>query len=124
MAIAKLNRVFVSIQGTIGDVVFKRYGDKLVLSRKPRFENRVFSAAQKAAQERFRQAMLLAKAAGANSQVRSTYEQTAKVTGKPILSLMVADFLRPSTIHQETNDTRDGNTQTDKANVDLIAYAA
>ena len=101
MAMVNLGPMVESIRGTVGDVVFKRYGNKAVLSRKPRFENRVFSAAQRAYQERFRQAMLLAKAAMADPHVRPVYEQAAKAKGKPILSLMVADFLPRTTVLPE-----------------------
>lgn len=92
MAKVRLNPAFESIRGAIGELVYKQYGNKTVLSRKPHFENRVFSAAQLATQERFRHAMLMAKAALADVKVRSTYEQAARVKGKPIVSLMVADF--------------------------------
>lgn len=94
MAIVKLNPGFSAPRGAVGKFVFKHYEDKVVLTRKPRFENRVFSPAQLAAQQRFRQAMLQAKAALADPHIRLRYEQLAKAKGKPILSLMVADLLR------------------------------
>ena len=94
MAIVKLNPGFSAPRGAVGNLVFKHYEDKVVLTRKPRFENRVFSAAQLAAQQRFRQAMLQAKAALADPHIRLRYEHLAKEKGKPILSVMVADFLR------------------------------
>ena len=50
MAIARLNPLLESIRGAVGDVVFKQYGTKLVISRKPVFRNRTFGPAQKGCQ--------------------------------------------------------------------------
>lgn len=94
MAKVKLNPLLESIRGAIGDVVFKQYGERIILSRRPDFKNRVFSEAQKACQERFRQAALSAKRLMADPRARTVYEEEARVKGKPILSLMIADFLR------------------------------
>ena len=108
MAIVKLNPAFLGIRGTLGNVVFKHYGDKVVLTRKPRFENRVFSPAQRASQERFRKAMRYATSALADPNTRSAYEKAAAATGKPIVSLMVADFLRrPESERQRVPSPKD-----------------
>ena len=93
MAIARLNPVLESVRGAVGDVVFKQYGTTLVISRKPVFENRTFSPAQKACQERFRQAALFAQQLMADPSARKVYEEESRVKGKPIRSLMIADFL-------------------------------
>ena len=94
MAIVELNRGVMSMRGAVGNMVFKHYGDKIVVTRKPQFKNRVFSPAQRDAQDKFRQAMLQAKAAMADPGVRRGYEQMARPTRKPILSLLVGELLR------------------------------
>ncbi len=94
MARVKLNPIFDLVQGTIGDMVVKKYGKKLVLSRKPVFVNRKFSTAQKQNQRRFAEAMAYAKLLMKDQQKRKPYETAAAETGKRILSLMVAEYLR------------------------------
>lgn len=93
MAIARLNPLLESIRGAVGDVVFKQYGTKLVISRKPVFRNRTFGPAQKGCQERFRQAALFAQQLMADPSARKLYEEESRVKGKPVRSLMIADFL-------------------------------
>ena len=93
MARAKLNPIFESVRGAIGGVVFKQYGERTVISRRPVFRNRRFSEAQLGAQERFRQATLYAKRLMADPRAREVYEKEAREKGKPILSLMIGDFL-------------------------------
>lgn len=54
MAKVKLNPILEQVRGAVGDLVFKRYGDEVVLARKPDVEGREASAAQTAHRERFR----------------------------------------------------------------------
>ena len=61
MAKVKLNPVLEQIRGQVGDLVFKRYGDETIISRKPDMSDREPSEAQLAAQNRFRQAALYGK---------------------------------------------------------------
>jgi len=93
MATGMLNPIFESVRGKVGDLVIKQYGSKVVLSRKPVFRNRVFSEAQKASQERFREAALHAAALMSDPRARKVYEEEARMKGKRVRSLMIADFL-------------------------------
>ncbi len=93
MAQGKLNPVFENFRGTIGDMVVKQYGSKTVLSRKPVFRDRVFSEAQKASHEKFREAALYARSLMSDPCARQFYEEEARVKGKPVRSLIIADFL-------------------------------
>lgn len=61
MAKVKLNPILEQIRGQVGDLVFKRYGDETIISRKPDMSDLEPSAAQLAAQNRFRQAALYGK---------------------------------------------------------------
>ena len=100
MAEAKLSPVFEMIRGTIGEIVIKRYGNRVIISKKPEFINRTFSHAQKNHQKRFREASEYAKRAFADPEMRRDYEKAAHPTGKPILSLMIGDFFHPPTIER------------------------
>lgn len=118
MARAKLNPLIESLQGRIGDVVFKRYGEKIVVSKKPEFTNRKFTKAQKKFQERFRNAATYGKRVLADPVARQAYEKAAKASGKPILSVMIADFL-----HEPIVEGIDLNAYTGKAGESIVVHA-
>ena len=40
MARVRLNPILEEIRGQVGDLVFKRYGDQVIISRKPEMEDR------------------------------------------------------------------------------------
>lgn len=90
MAKVKLNAVVEQIRGQVGDLVFKRHGDEVVVARKPDTEGREWTEAQEAHRDRFRQAALYGKMVMADEAAKALYEKAAK--GKPAFSLMVADF--------------------------------
>jgi hypothetical protein len=94
MAHVKVNPIIEQVSGKMGDLVFKRYGDEVVLARKPDLNGREPSAAQLAARERFRKAAQYGKLALAQPEVRARYEATAQECGDPLFSLMVADFFK------------------------------
>ncbi len=95
MAKVRLNPILEQVRGKVGDLVFKRSGEGVIISRKPDFSERQLSEAQTAAQERFRQAALYGKMVMADPQTKKLYEDAAKAKGQPLFSLTVADF--PST---------------------------
>ncbi|RJP49244.1 MAG: hypothetical protein C4583_12960 [Anaerolineaceae bacterium] len=92
MAKVKLNPVLEKFQGKVGDLVFKRYGDEVVVGRSPDRSNIQPTAAQLEHQARFRQAVLYGKLVMADPDKKAVYEQAAKAKGKPVFSLTVADF--------------------------------
>ncbi len=91
---ARLHPMFLSVRGAIGDTVFRQYGDRLVISRKPVFRDRVFSKAQKECQERFRQAARFAKQLMQDPRARAVYEAEARMKGKPVHSLIISDYFQ------------------------------
>ncbi len=93
MASVSLNPVFNRMSGKLGDLVFKRYGKGTILARRPDFASREFSAAQKAVQDRFRQAAAYGKATLGNAQARAPYDAASERDGQPVMSLMVRDYL-------------------------------
>jgi hypothetical protein len=93
MAKAKLNSILEQVRGKVGDLVFRHYGDKVVVSRAPDFTGQERTAGQLAMQERFRQATQYAKLALTDPAAKAVYEAAARATGRPLFSLAVADFL-------------------------------
>jgi hypothetical protein len=93
MAKVKLNPVMENMSGKIGDLVFKRYEDEVVISRKPNREGLVPTTKQTAHQERFRLAAVYAKASFGDAVLRAVYETAAKEKNKPAFALAVGDFL-------------------------------
>jgi hypothetical protein len=100
MARVRLNPILEQVRGQVGDLVFKRSGDSVILSRKPDFSERQPTPAQAVAQERFRQAALYGKMVMADPQTKQLYEQAAKAKGRPLFSLTVADFFNTPSIDE------------------------
>ncbi len=100
MAKVRLNPILEQIQGQVGDLVFKRYGDEVVISRKPDTTGRELTEAQLAAQARFREAALYGKMAMADPETKALYVEAAKAKGQPVFSLTVADFFNAPTINE------------------------
>ena len=100
MAKAKLNPVFLQMRGDIGDLVFKRYLGRLIVSRKPDLSSIEPSAAQLAQRERFRQAALYGKMALADPQTRARYEQAAEEKNMPVFALTVSDYFHAPEIDE------------------------
>ena len=100
MAIVKLKPGYENIRLSRGNLVLKHYGTVTVLSRKPTFRNRKFTEAQKACQERFREAALFAKRLMEDPRVRAVYEEEARLNGKPARSLIIADYLHAPSVHE------------------------
>ena len=92
MAKVKLNPVLEQIRGQVGDLVFKHYGDEVIVGRKPDRSGVLPTETQLEHQERFRQAVLYGRLVMADPQKKAAYEKAAKATGKPLFSLTVADF--------------------------------
>lgn len=107
MAKVKLNPVLEQIRGKVGDLVFKRYGEEMVVGRKPDHTGIQPTEAQLEHQERFRQAVLYGRLVMADPQKKALYEKASRALGKPLFSLTVADFFNAPVVDE----------------VDLSAYA-
>jgi len=92
MAAVEMNPVFVGVKGKVGDLVFKRYGESLVMARTSHANGREPTAAQLAVRKRFTEAALYGRLALAQPAVRQAYVAAARERGKPITSLTIADF--------------------------------
>jgi len=100
MAKVKLNPILEQVQGQVGDLVFKRYGDEVIISRKPDLEGQEPTAAQLAQRERFRQATLYGKMVMADPETKALYVEAAKAKGQPVFSLTVADFFNAPSVDE------------------------
>lgn len=95
MAKIKLNFPFTHISGTVGDMVFRRSKDgHVIVARRPRKSTTERSAAQKAHQQRFAQAVAYAKAAMADPQLRGVYEEMAARQGKTPFAMACSDYFK------------------------------
>ncbi|MFZ5518651.1 MAG: hypothetical protein ACOY90_18625 [Candidatus Zhuqueibacterota bacterium] len=100
MAKVKVNPIIEKIRGKVGDLVFKRYGDEVVLSRVPDMEGREATEAQQATRERFRQAALYGKMVMADPEAKALYDDAATAKGKPVFSLTIADFFNAPSVDE------------------------
>ena len=100
MAKVKLNPVLEQIRGKVGDLVFKRYGDEVIISQKPDLSDAAPTEAQQAARDRFRQAALYGKLVLADPGTKTLYEKAAKAKGQPVFSLTVADFFNAPSVDE------------------------
>jgi hypothetical protein len=98
MAKVRLNPILEQVHGKVGDLVFKRSGDEVIIARKQDFSNREPSEAQLAVQERFRQAALYGRLVMADPDTKKLYEDAAKAKGQPLFSLTVADFFHAPSV--------------------------
>ena len=98
MARVQLNPVLEQIQGQVGDLVFKRYEDQVVLARKSSPSRQAATPAQLATRERFRAAAQYGKMVMADPALKALYATAAKAKKKPVFSVMVADHLHAPTI--------------------------
>lgn len=110
MANVKLNPVLEQIRGQVGDLVFKRYEDRVILSRKPDLSGHQATAAQQAVRQRFRQAALYGKMVMADPDARARYDQAAEARRKPVFSLTVADFFNAPAIDEVDVSAYTGST--------------
>ncbi len=100
MARVKTNPIIEQVRGAVGDLVFKRYGDDVVVARKADPSEKEPTEAQTAHREQFRQATLYGKMVQADPATKAIYEEAAKAQGKPAFSLMVADFFRAPSVDE------------------------
>ena len=107
MAKVTLNPVLEAIRGRVGDLVFRRWDDQVIVGKMPDRTGIVPSANQIAQQDQFRLAVLYGKAVLADEEQRTIYEDAAARKGQPVFALTVGDFLNAPVV----------------AEVDMAAYA-
>lgn len=110
MAKVKLNPILEQIRGQVGDLVFRRYGDGVVLSQKPDRTGAAPSAAQLAHRERFRQAAFYGRTVMADPEARALYTEAARQRRQPVYSLTLADFFHAPTVDEVDVSAYGGGT--------------
>ena len=100
MAKVKLNPVLEQMRGPVGDLVFKHYGDAVVVGSKPNRSGVQPTEAQLQHQERFRQAVLYGQLVMADLEKKALYAEAAKASGKPLFSLTIADFFNAPAVDE------------------------
>lgn len=96
----KVNPIIEQMSGKMGDLVFKRYGDDVIIARAPDMSQRQFTPGQLAAQERFRKAAQYGKLALAQPETRARYEAAADESGSPLFALAVADYFKAPVVDE------------------------
>jgi len=94
MADIQLHAMLRSIRGKVGDVVFKKRGDKLYISRRPDFSKRKLSAAQKESIARFRAAVRYAQEVLNDPESRRPFALAAEKNGRTVYNTIIAEHLR------------------------------
>src|SRR5688572_21010823 len=94
MAIVQLNSALRSIRGRIGDVVFKTYPDKIVMTRVPRFDGYVPTAAQRDRRACLRAATAYAKSVYADPEAKAGLVARAKKLGRQPFRVAISEYLQ------------------------------
>jgi hypothetical protein len=95
MAKAKLDPLFISLSGTMGDVVFRRSKrGEVIIAKRPRKSNAPLSKAQQANRQRFTEASKYASAALADPALRAVYEEIAAQEGISVFAAARAGYFK------------------------------
>jgi hypothetical protein len=82
-----------AIRGRVGNRVYKTYGEKIIVTRIPRFDGYVPTAAQRDHRDKMRAATAYARAVYADPVDKAVYIAAAKQLGRQPFRLAVSDFL-------------------------------
>jgi len=92
MAKVTLNSALQGIRGRIDNWVYRRFGDRMVIARRPEFNGEP-SAGQLAVREKFRAAAAYARGALADPVTQALYQPAAKSRGVSTFAFVMGDFL-------------------------------
>lgn len=93
MTKARLHPTLLDFRGAMGDMVFKKRGNKIYVSMKPKKGKKKASKAQLAWRRIFKKAVYYAKSAMADEAMRAFYKAIAAERGREARPLCVADYL-------------------------------
>jgi hypothetical protein len=100
MAKVKLNPIVEQVRGQVGQLVFRQSYGQQVVGRKADQSDHESTPGQLEARERFRQAAVYGRVAMADPATRQLYEDAAVKKGKPVFSMVMADFLNAPSIDE------------------------
>ncbi|HEY4245823.1 MAG TPA: hypothetical protein VGM64_03140 [Lacunisphaera sp.] len=92
MAKVTLNSALQGIRGKIDNWVYRRFGDRMVIARRPEFRGEP-TPGQIAVREKFRTAAAYARGALADPVTQALYQAAAKSRGVQTFSFVMGDFL-------------------------------
>lgn len=94
MAKLTLNSALSGIHGRIDNWVYRRFGDRMIIGRRPEFTGPP-SAAQLAVREKFSEAAAYARTALADPVRQPLYQTAARAKGRPLFAFVMGDYLNP-----------------------------
>ena len=97
--INKDNLITEGYSGRIGNLIFRRWGKKTVISMVPDYTNRKWSKAQKENRKRFRDAMAYSRRTLADPEMRKYYRKRAKGM-QTVWNVAVADYMKKPEIRE------------------------
>lgn len=100
MAKIDMNAVTQHMRGKLGDVVFRRRGERVYATLRPRVGIQTITPAVAQTRLRFRQAVNYANAATRNPSAAAFYAEQAEKRGKNAFALAVGDFFNPPVVDE------------------------
>lgn len=94
MAKAELNTALLGLRGRVDEWIYKRYRYGIVVTRRPRMENVVWSPAQKAHRRRVRAAGAFYRSVLADPKLKQRYSAMAIARGIPLSAVTLAEYLK------------------------------
>lgn len=82
-----------ALRGKMGDWTYRRMYGKQTIMKTPDMSKVVWTEAQKASRARFRKAIVYAKLAMAEPQIRAHYEEIARKANRQPFRVAVSDYL-------------------------------
>jgi hypothetical protein len=87
-----LNPALRELRGTMGSWTYRRMYGKQTLMKTPDMSRVKWTKAQKEHRQRFKEAIVYARRAMADPNVRAQYEKAAKKTGRQPFRVAISDF--------------------------------
>jgi hypothetical protein len=103
MAVSAQNIITEGLRGKIGNLIFRKWGEKTVVSSVPNYRNIKWSVAQVQNRDRFREAMAYARKVLVDPGMRKYYQKKAKGM-QTLWNVAVADYMKRPKI--EATDIR------------------
>lgn len=98
MARVKTSHLIEQLRGAFDGLVFRQYGDKLVVSVKPDMSGRRFSPKQLEAQDRFKAASAWAKEVTSDPEVKALYAAVGRPKQLTAYQAAISDYSHPPTV--------------------------
>lgn len=100
MAKVKLSSALIRARGKMGNVVFRKYHDEVIVAHVPDMSGHTPTDKQASHRQRFKLAVLYGHTVLADPAKKAVYEATAKVKGLSVFAVTVADFLNAPVVDQ------------------------